>query len=268
MISRSAELIKYIPEKPISPVPVLLATGFGCPPEDYRIFMKVLSSKGFMVLCPTPKLDAEDRPKKWLFFTDVDLIKQRAILSTTQAEGYPNAKGIQQVDVVAHSKGAIDVVPVIKAHPENFRNLILVAPAGIHREMNLFTALYRSKKAEEKNKQDKVRWQATADYYHAKFGIKGEAVESYKKNRGSYYPDLITAVTKTIYPDFQGLREAGINIVVVAQLDDSVFPLQTYRQLLDRQIVELVEILGIHRAIKFDPAVANTIGDLLEKNGR
>lgn len=266
MIDRGAELIRYTPDKPVSLVPVVVGTGFRCHPDEYQIFMRVLSSRGFIVLCPTPKL--EDGPRKWGIFTNVDLIKQRALLETAQTEGHPNENGIKQVDVVAHSKYALDAVSVAKAHPENFRNLILVAPAGIHPKMNLFRALYRSIQTEENNRQDKVRWAATADYWNDKFGIKRAPLEQYQKNWRCYALEGITTLTKVIYRDLQGLQEAGINVVVLALQDDSRFPQEIYRQLLEGTTIELQEIPGIHRAIKFDPAVANTIGDLLEKNGR
>ena len=60
-------------------------------------------------------------------YPDAELRKAAALIQVC------NAKGIAQVDVVAHSEGAMYVAIAATLRPERFRNLVFIAPAGMLR---------------------------------------------------------------------------------------------------------------------------------------
>ena len=260
---RGFDILRYKPETLVSPIPVLVAPGFGTSADTYGLLLAELQSAGFVGLCPDYRWGATGEPKKLLFLPDVDRAKYQALLATIEHEGYPNEQGVRQVNVIAHSKGAIDIISVARNHPENFRNILLVAPGGV-RDSNkgYVPELVRLAFADRRDRRDKARVEARGGEEAEWLLINKKSAVAYKRHWVRYFLESITA-TKIIYQDFQYLRARGIRIALIAQESDSMFPLDSYLFVKDN-VDSFVELPGIHAEIKFNPAIARRLIDMLK----
>lgn len=258
------DLLKLTPEKPISPIPVLVAPGFGTGAQIHKLLIERLYFNGFVTISPDYKYGHE--PKKWLFFPDVDAAKQQALLATIEAEGYLNEQGIRQVNVVAHSKGAYDIAMVALEHPENFRNIIMVAPGGLRPKMDFLKSIKTMKEDDRKDKEDKVRLIKTAEPEVAKLVLENNVYgKNYKKNKIRYNLEGLTSATKSMEKYLPEVRKKRIKIVIIAQINDPMYPPSSFSSFVKGNVDEFIELSGIHGEIKYRPDGGQFVSNLLKK---
>lgn len=254
------DLIKVTPDKPSTNIPVLIAPGFATPAQDLHLIIEVLASQGFTALCPDYKYGYAGEPKKPFPFSrlpNVDLAKQRVISALATELG--------PLDVISHSKGAIDVVAAAKRTPLLFRNIIMDAPSGIH-NWNRAEAVARLRLGETRDGQDKKRLKQEGQFTDWLEAHQGRATQYRQNFFWQCYTEIFTGAAASIHRDLQPLRDNGIKIVIVAHEGDSMFPLKTYREVLGDDAEDFIIRPGIHGSIKFDPEVGFFIADLLKAN--
>lgn len=256
-------LLKLTPENPISPIPVLVAPGFGCDAQSYKLLMEQLNSNGFITISPTYKYGMRGEPKKILFLPDVDKLKQQSILEAIETEGYSNQQGIKQVNVVAHSKGAYDVALAAVKHPKNFRNIIMIAPGGLRPKMNMLNSIRTLKEADNNDKLDKlalVREGGDA----AKLVLENNAyAKRYKKDKLRYNLEGFTSATKSMKNILPKLRKNGIKIIIISQIEDPMYPPSSYSAFVRSNVDDFIQVAGIHGEIKYKPQVGQRVSELL-----
>lgn len=258
------DLLKLTPEKPISKIPVLVAPGFGTGAQTYKLLIEQLCSNGFITISPDYKYGHE--PKKWLFFPNVDAAKQQALFATIETEGYLNEQGIRQVNVVAHSKGAYDIAMVALKHPENFRNIIMVAPGGLRPKMDFFKSIRTMKEDDHKDKEDKAQLIKIAEPEVAKLVLENNAYgKNYKKDKIRYNIEGLTSATKSMEKYLPELRKKGIKIVIISQVSDSMYPPNSFSSFVKNNVDEFIELPGIHGEVKFRPDGGQFVSNLLKK---
>ncbi len=256
MVDREADINKYVPENPVSPIPVVVFMGTGVTLRDYHLLRTVLAENGFNSFCPDPNLAAAGNPKKWGILTDADNIKQQTFRETIDSVGYPNQDGVKQIYAIAHSSAILYLLPVIKEQPESSRKLILLAPAGIQPEMNPLKAVFRLWKANQEHKKDKKTMQGLGIYPADEYSL--------RRNWRSYLPEVLTIATTVISKDIEELSRAGLDVTVAYHSRDRRFPREFFISELDQKIVPLVEIIGSHGQVRFDRAVASRLVSLLK----
>lgn len=258
------DLHKLKPENPISPIPVLVVPGFGSSVQSYRLLMEQLYFHDFITICPDYKYGMSGEPKKWLFFPDVNKVKQQAIFAAIEAEGYPNHQEIKQVNVIAHSKGAYDAVLAAVKHPHNFRNIIMVAPIGLRLKMNVFKDIKTLREGYHKDKEDKAHLIAERKDVAKLVLINNMYENDYKEDKMRYYSEGFAVVTDSMQKLLPALREKGIKTIIVSQIDDSIYPPDSYSAAIKSGVNGFIEVPGIHGEIKFTPHVGQIVSNLLK----
>jgi pimeloyl-ACP methyl ester carboxylesterase len=132
------------------------------------------------------------------------------------------AKGVGQVDAVAHSLGAMDALIAASLYPEKFRNIILINPPGLHGKDNVFRLArgFAAGTAKENlNEARKSNWASLNAISRAGAkAVLGNIPESFKQ--------ILTIASTDLSHLLRRLKEKGIGIVVVHAPDDSFFPIE------------------------------------------
>lgn len=246
------EIGEYIPEKPKSEVPVLIAPGWSDTVEVHEKGMKILADEGRRSLSLShPRHGgtiAETFNEEAEKYPDEEMRKAQSLL------GFLEQKNIEKVDVVAHSEGAINACIAAMLQPEKFRSIILYAPAGLIGNDNLLrlmwgTMIHAKRKdletlsgfpiTEEENEQDALIGRENAKY------ITENPLRALKET---------IAISRVQIQDIlRYLRSKGVNIVVMAAVEDTFFPMGEVEETKDEQgnVVrrEFVEGRGMQKNI-------------------
>jgi pimeloyl-ACP methyl ester carboxylesterase len=132
--------------------------------------------------------------------------------------------GAEKVDVIAHSEGALNAILAAKLYPEKFRNIVLVAPAGligkdsVPRLSGRFMAkvargyLVDMKEIKQRDAESAERFAKSGPTY-----INANKAKALRE---------VKAIAKTQIKDtdLDELREKGINIGVLQSNKDYGFP--------------------------------------------
>ncbi len=204
---RGFDLVKLVPEHPTSSLPVLIVPGYRCGADSYELLMRCLASSGLTPVCIDYQPEAEDQPKKWGMFPDVNKVKQEAMQVAIDTEGFPNEQGIKQVQVIGHSKGALDTILFAKDHPKNFVNCVLAAPRGIMMPTNTLAAMNALRIGDRRNKRDKVRFTEEHPELSQQLADIRRIERRFEADGTRYLMEIVTTATQTIHNHFQYVKD-------------------------------------------------------------
>ena len=144
----TAEVVDVTPEKLKDEVPLFFAPAWACNIEVYKRAIETLSEQERRVISLNhPRrggdLKASSSEEEMKKYPEEELRKAYNILEML------DQKGVDKVDVIAHSEGAINVTIAATLHPEKFRNIVYFAPAGLIGK-DKFTRLMKGFAAQEK----------------------------------------------------------------------------------------------------------------------
>lgn len=246
------ESIDIKPEHQKDEVPVLVVPGWGATMESFKPGMKVLTDKERRVVSldfprkggTIPESSNEEinnwyceKGKKVPKWPAEELRKANTIL------GLLDQKQIDKVDVIPHSEAAINVSIAAMLHPEKFkgRTIVYYSPAGLIGKDNIFrlqkgaaanTSRTETITEESLNKLDSDSMsKKTKDYLSS---LQQEYLASteyitpdYMKANPLRALKEVWAISQAETEDmFQFLREHDIRIIVVAAVDDTMFPVE------------------------------------------
>lgn len=119
----SVDITDISPPEITNPTPILLVPGWSENAATYKKSLRVIyEEKRKAVTVGNFKKDEEvSRSGEEL---DVEVLKAQLLLDTLSHKGFP------QVDVIAHSEGAINALVAAMLEPSHFRNIVLDKPAG------------------------------------------------------------------------------------------------------------------------------------------
>jgi hypothetical protein len=224
---------------------------------------------GFTVVCPDFRFGESTEPKNKIFLPNVDKLKQDAILSIAQREGFRDSiEG--KVDAVAHSKGAIDLILAATRKPENFRNLVLVAPLGLHERVPITKvprAIKELREGDARDALDKGALMRERPELTSQILENDAFKNAYQHDKKRYKLEGPTAANVSILEHMVELRRLGIKIAVVTMIGDSMVPSSSQEGLLQKgvNIDDRLIIPGIHGSIKYDPQVSRLVAELLQR---
>ncbi|MEX0649967.1 MAG: alpha/beta hydrolase [Candidatus Andersenbacteria bacterium] len=111
------------PEEEKSAIPVFVAPGWAANAEVFKDNILGCATEGRRTLSLQNfhGLKAENIDE----YPNAELRKVAALIQTL------DEKGIEKIDVIAHSEGALYTTIAARLYPERFRNIVLVAPAGM-----------------------------------------------------------------------------------------------------------------------------------------
>lgn len=254
----------YRPKVQVFPRPVLLGAGFGANAETMQFLAHELSLQGFVAFCPDFRPGYE--PRKLTLLPDVDRAKREAILGTIFYEAATDERYNPPVDVIAHSKNAIDTILVAKDHPEYFRNILLVAPGGIHPGRGFFAVALNLVTGDRRDHQHKAKLRRQGGITADLLKVNSEVSKAYRRSKVRVFLETLTSARVSIDQYFPKLQKAGVRIAIVAQEEDAFFQ-PHYLNPEGEQIpgVERFEVLpGVHGAMKFVPESCRRVIDILK----
>ncbi|MBI2330271.1 hypothetical protein HYU94_02690 [Candidatus Daviesbacteria bacterium] len=246
----------YWPKNQIFSVPVLVAAGFSSNAESMQLVSHELALAGFIALCPEFKIGYE--PRRLGFLPDVDRAKRKAILHTIGDFG--------PVDVIAHSKGAIEIISVARDYA-SFRNILLVTPGGVHPNRGFFSVAWNLIMGDFRNHKHKKQLEQEGGVITDLLRVNSKISKAYRKNKTRVILENLTSAAVSIDQYFSELQRRGIKIAIVAQEDDGYFsPDYLNPQGGDIKGVERFVVLpGVHGAMKFVPKSCREIICILKE---
>ena len=229
-------VFEVTPDNPKSKTPVLFGLGFSNDATTYKPNILALAEAGRRVICPNipwgvensiPSPDSKEYPAPIL--RHVTAIME--ILAKLR-----NEKGISKVDVVAHSKSALGMVMAAHLHPEMFRNIVLVDPAGIIGEDTVPRVLHGATMNQITPAKHLERRKDLADPR-----ISGHK-DNFAKHVATVFANVpqalreISSISKSdIRQMLEDLRVKGIGISIIHGLDDEIFPMDKAQKALGRR---------------------------------
>lgn len=223
----------YTPEKPNGhPRSVLFIPGLSATPDIGSAIPEGLCEQGFTVAVPSFPTLPEGTPK-FLPLVNAEKIHASTIAASVNAIGVGNEGGVAQVDLVAHSKGAMDGVKFASEHPENVRNMVLVSPAGITAK-GFFDVLVGQMivgATESGNQENAIKVEQGPDSPMAqRIEATKKGMDDYKHlNPLAFAQEVLTMSNDRIQGLFANLKEKGVKVCIVSNLDDKIFTPETYQ---------------------------------------
>jgi len=202
-----AKIIDVAPENLSDETPILLAPGYLSKPKEYREAMRNLYLKGRRVISVThPRYGG---------FTELSPEQEKLIGKCPSEEirkaltllAVLNKKDITDVDVFAHSGGAVNSAIAALLDPEKVRNIAFCSPAGM--------VVEKDRKEIPRGMRKHIIGSRTISGGMLAQAIKNP-VRAFEEGRGLTEADIHTVLEK--------LHENGIGLLVVSRADDPVFP--------------------------------------------
>ena len=209
---KDVEVYDVSPENLKTEVPTVVAPAWGVRPDVYRYNIGTLVDAGRRVISVDAPHGVETEKEEDLPMAE--LRKMAAIMETVEA------KGIEKVDVVAHSEGALYMTIAATLHPERFRNTVLVDPAGIIGEdniMRLGKGFGEDAALEAERRKTKTDRDAT-DPAEFQRTILSSPLKSLR--------EIFAISGADIREMLRNLKEKGIGISVIHAIDDKGFPME------------------------------------------
>ncbi len=189
---------------------------------------------------------------------DVDRAKRDAIREIVQVFG--------PVDVISHSKHAIDLIPVVREQPDSFRNIALVAPGGVHPGRGFFAVLRNLVMGDRRDHRHKSELKKAGGLTSDLIEANSRVSKVYRGSKLRVLLENLTSARVSINQYFPELQRKGVRIVIVAQEEDAFFQ-PHYLNPEGEQIpgVERYEVFpGFHGAMKFIPESCKRVVEVLK----
>ncbi len=245
------EIVDIIPEHQKTDVPVLIAPGWTESMESFKDGMRVLSEKGRRVISlehprEGDEMDEVDEDLKKIFPV-AELRKALALLAII------DQKGLDKVDVIAHSEGGINSSIAAVLETERFHRMIFANSAGMIGEDNfprLSTRFNNFSLGEVKDLlySDDLKRQSYVQDILKKFGsyITANPVRATKES---------LAISKIQIQDMiKYLHDEGVGITILTSEDDGLFSPEKVKQVINEKHVDhWLPMRGGHMEITKSP---------------
>lgn len=255
-----AEIVDIqLSDTPKTEVPLLLAPAWACTTETYRPVLKTLAETERRVIgINHPRLGG-----------DMDIAPEEA------AEKYPyeqvrkalnmlgvlDQKGIEKTDVIAHSEGAVNVAVAAMLYPEKFRNIVFYAPAGLIGE-DTFSRLLKGFAGQSKPAESLAGIKVDDDVTNSA----KEALKYLAKNPVRGINEARDIAKSQIHDVLRYLHSKGIGIVVMASVDDPVFPMDRIQKVAKEDMLDgFLSVRGGHALLNMHALAAEKMLTALEK---
>lgn len=242
------EVIDLHPETPKSDVPVLLAPGWAPSLKVFRENMLTLARLGRRVIAidaphgiPTERIEG---------LSDPEARKSAAILHVLQA------KGIGKVDVIGHSEAGLYVTAAALQRPDQFRNIVLVDPAGIIGEDRLEKLSARFIGDITRQVRDAVWNLFRGDHRRTSRTLRAlhEGGKPIRSSPRQSFKEVQVIASTQIQDRLRKLKEMGKGISVIHAVDDGAFPMPRVQGTITSQHTDgFYAMKGTHNEFFLDP---------------
>ena len=207
------KVVDILPDQLSDGTAIVVAPGWSENYATYKDTLKFLSSSGRRSLSfeffPNGKADKDSE------FPGIELQKAKLLLDALEE------KGLERVDVIAHSEGAINVLIAAMIDPSRFRNIVLDKPAGLIGEDSKIGLISRFMKLMKQETQLRP-WLSTDPNAALTAGTRVTAYLAEHPLRVMKELDALTSYEITDL--MQDLHEKGIMFSVISGVDDPLFP--------------------------------------------
>ncbi len=247
-----------LPRQEKTPVPTVLAPGWSVTPETYKANIVQLVKAGRRVISPDAPHGVDTEPQDG--YPAAELRKMASLMQAL------DAKGVERADVVTHSEGALWTVIAASLHPERFRNIVLVNPAGmISKDDIARLAVGFSKDIVGQVVRDITE----KDPDRAKLNAL-TSLQTTSKGPLHTLREVFAIANSDIRGMLAELKQKGVGISVVAGTEDQAFPIERMNEVLDKdQLDGFYSVTGSHNELISQPekhtALIDSALDALEK---
>ncbi|MBP6882664.1 MAG: alpha/beta hydrolase [Candidatus Levybacteria bacterium] len=181
--------------------------------------------------------------------------KAEAVYSVIKAKD-----DIDKFDIVAHSEGAVNALIAASFVPERVRNIVLVNPAGLIGQdtfLRLSTSFSKAIGQDMIRSIQSLRSTQRRGEFIRNFGNTTLETAKYVSQNPLRALSEVRYLVKSDTSDLvKQLTDTGINIGILANWDDPVFPEPRMREMLEGQdIAQFHTIAGGHNALNTTPRV-------------
>jgi pimeloyl-ACP methyl ester carboxylesterase len=230
-------------------LPIMFCPGWIQNSESQKRNLRTMYKEGCRMILPdslhgipTKELEKNGSTKG---MAKAELRKAAMLLATL------NERSVDQVDAIAHSEGAINLVMAALLAPERFRNIVLIDPAGMIGKDNLIGLAVRSQR---ENTQLAQARKAGAKFEYDFEGVsddpyfKGTPIKTLK--------EVIAIANSNIQGMLAALRAKGIGVTVINGAEDLQFPTAKMQRATGIENVRgFVSVKGAHHAFFQQPSI-------------
>ena len=142
-----------------------------------------------------------------------------------------DSAGVEKTDAIAHSKGCIEVLLAATAHPERFRNIILIEPAGMNLHESLVDIIVRNQLGDLPSLKRELeaiersepgyQWDIHPDDSDIDdITLSGREITRHPIRS---LKEIYSMAKIRVVDLLRGLKEKGIGIAIVQGVDDEMF---------------------------------------------
>jgi len=238
-------VVDIIPEIMTDSVPVLIAPGWNENFDTYTKSLKFAFEHGRRVISFDYSRTGGKVPKE-SGYPAAELRKSLQILEVLKT------KQLKEVDVIAHSEGAINVGIAADIKPEKFRNIVFDRPMGMvgpENRMALFARWFKMRRIEKKLRPQDTEDPVSAAQVSARFK------KYFMENKWRGYDEVTSMTNFDLVPILFRLRENGINFEIIASDNDLMSPLKRQRSHAKFYGEEFPthEVAGTHNMLSINP---------------
>lgn len=246
------EVVDVVPEVLKNEVPTLIAPGWGCSIGSYREALRSLTDVGRRSLALNHPRYGDSGEKAVDNTSGYPIDEIRKALNIIEVL---NKKGIEKVDVIAHSEGAINATIAALFYPEKFRNLALYAPAGLIGKDNFQRLLmdFSDNLARERLYQTDAD-EITEEERTKIVAIINETLEYFSKNPIRGIKEALAISDTEIGEMLRILHDKGVGTFVMSGVDDQVFPMDRMQNTASEDFLDgFLSVKGGHYDLQIHP---------------
>jgi pimeloyl-ACP methyl ester carboxylesterase len=243
----TVEVVDITPERQKTEIPIVFAPGWGETPETFKDSIRVMVDLQHRVLSLEHARNGEDIDTNEIErkYPADELRKAFALLDVL------TKRGIERIDVIAHSEGAINTVIAAALQPEKFRNIVLVGPGGLIGE-DKFPKLFGRYSVGVI--RDIVSTISDPEIGRSVFRDNVERARYILKNIPLSISEGVGISNSDIHETLRELHDLGIGIVVIHGIDDPVFPMDRIQEVVNTdQLDGFYSVKGGHSEIWTHP---------------
>lgn len=221
------EIIDLDPQDKKAETPLIIIPGWAATAEVHKensqIFSEELGRRTITISAPH---GIEAVPQEGIPLAE--LRKAAAITKVIEA------KGIEKVDVVAHSEGALFTTIAAAQNPEKFRSITYFAPAGLIGGDTFWKLISRF------GYDLLQQWRDRKKSPERESKINTALIEALKtfKNPKMLLDEVRAIANLQIQKNLRELRQHGVKIIIVHPVGDKAFPMERMQEIVDGGMVD------------------------------
>ncbi|MEK7515525.1 MAG: alpha/beta hydrolase [Patescibacteria group bacterium] len=260
--STTIEAFDIQAEKLKTETPVFFGTGWSASRGVYEASILGIADRGRRVLsmfAPHGIDTDHDFGKGDKTYATAELRKAAAMLRTLEE------KGVEQLDIVAHSESALWTLIIAAMHPEKIRNIVLIDPAGLIDEdttarlavsfcKDIVQGALNKEKLPRPKIERSVQPGSGTDLFGALRNMAGAPMRSLK--------EVLAMRDADIREMLEDLKKQGKHIAVVQGARDAIFPMERMQRIVNtKQVDGFYSVYGAHNEINSNPEAYITVID-------